>query len=70
MNAPIIEYKLSKESKIIYNKILRMTDNKMIKKIELKEDEYNVLLKAIPFHRRDNFLNTMHINGKLIVRID
>lgn len=68
MNTPITEYKLSKEGKILYYEILRMSENKTIKKIEINSKDYDNLLKGISFHRRDEYSNTMHINGKIIVR--
>lgn len=69
---PIIEYKLCVEGKKIYKKLLRICDGyyKNIQKINLEKKEYDILLKAIPFHSRDSYKDAFKINGKLIVRGD
>jgi len=68
--SPIIEYKLCKEGKKIYKKLLNLcTDNyQNLSKISLDDNEYELLLKATPLHRRGNFVNRFHMNGKIIER--
>lgn len=67
---PIIEYKLCKEGKKIYKKLMNLCSNnyKNLTKICLENNEYELLLKAIPFHMRMEYENSFKINGKLIIR--
>lgn len=70
ISSPIIEHKLCKDGKKIYKKLINLCGEnyKNISKIYLDNNEYELLLKSIPFHRRYDYFDRFYLNGKSIER--
>lgn len=67
---PIIEYRLCKEGKKVYKKLMNLccTNYQNLTKIYLNNEDYELLLKGIPLHRKQEFSENFVFNGKIIVR--
>lgn len=68
MMTPIVEHKLCKKGKELFKEIYKLLCNGSLKKVELYNDEYNLLLKGVPYHRQDDYYNSIPIGTKLILR--
>lgn len=68
--SPIIDHRLCREGRKIYKKLINLCseDYKKLTKITLDDNEYELLLKATPLHRRGNYINRFYMNGKVVQR--